>query len=144
MAQAATSLTGRCMCGACTFSATPDAMQGGACHCEMCRKWSGGMFLAVACGDTVVFDEGSPVVTFDSSDWGQRVFCGTCGSTLVWQTKGGAHQNVAAPAFDDQEAFPITSEIFIDKKPSTFTLAGITDQMTEAEIMAKYAPQGDA
>jgi hypothetical protein len=132
------------MCGAATFTAVPQDMKGGACHCEMCRKWSGGIFLGVYCGSSVEFASGSPVVTFDSSDWGQRLFCGTCGSTLVWQTKDKAHQTVSAPAFDDQNAFPITSEIFIDKKPSTFALAGITDQMTEADVMAKYAPEAGA
>ncbi len=144
MPNPAPSMTGRCMCGACSFAATPQEMKGGACHCEMCRKWSGGVFLAVYCANTVTFDEGAPVAIFDSSDWGQRVFCSTCGSTLMWQTKDGVHQSVSAPAFDDQDAFPITSEIFIDKKPSTFALAGITDQMTEAEVMAKYAPDGGA
>jgi len=139
-----TRMTGRCMCGACTFSAVPETMTGGVCHCDMCRKWAGGMFMAVGCGATVEFDDGSPVVTFDSSDWGQRVFCGTCGSTLVWQTKDLSHQSVAAPAFDDQDAFPITSEIFIDCKPDTFALAGELSQMTQAETMATFAPEGGA
>lgn len=134
-------MTGRCMCGACTFTAVPSKMESGACHCEMCRKWAGGVFLAVSVS-AMTFDDAAPIRVFDSSAWGERVFCGTCGSTLVWRTKDLSHQSVAAPAFDDQGAFPVTSEIFIDSKPATFDLAGDHLRMTQAEVMAKYAPEG--
>ena len=47
-----TTSTGRCLCGAVTFTATP---RGGmhACHCDTCRRLSGGILFSVDCGDSV-------------------------------------------------------------------------------------------
>ena len=133
-------MTGACLCGACSFTAVPQASHGGACHCGQCRKWSGGIFLAVYCGENVTFVDGAPLGVYSSSAWGERVFCTVCGSTLVWRTKDLKMQSVSVQAFDTPEAFPITEEIFIDRKPDTYALAGDLSQMTEAEVFAKYGP----
>ncbi len=138
-----TPLAGRCLCGACTFTAEPKP-QAGVCHCSMCRKWSGGIFMATDCGDTLRFSEGAPVRTYRSSDWGQRLFCERCGSTLAWQTADGTHSSVSIQAFEDPGAFTIATEIFIDDKPASYALAGETTKMTGAEVMALYAPQPGA
>jgi len=138
-----TPMTGRCMCGACDFAAVPTTLESGACHCEMCRKWAGGVFMAVSATD-VVFSDAAPLKVYDSSDWGERVFCSTCGSTLVWQTKDGAHKSVSAAAFDNPNAFPLTSEIFIDRKPDAFAFVGDHARLTKADVMAKYAPDAGA
>ena len=50
-------LSGKCLCGA--ISVTADITEKdtvGACHCSMCRKWSGGTFLAVHVGDRASFE----------------------------------------------------------------------------------------
>ena len=39
--------TGSCLCGAVTFTATELPDETGACHCQMCRKHSGGVFLGM-------------------------------------------------------------------------------------------------
>ena len=134
-------LNGRCLCGKVMFTATPKSMQMGVCHCSMCRKWTGGTFMAVDCSGGVRFEEGAPVKAYDSSAWGERLFCSNCGSTLVWQTKDKSHQSVAAQAFDDPAAFAFAMEIFIDQKPDNYEFANETKKMTEAEIMAMFAPK---
>ena len=135
-------LRGKCLCGACTLTATPTSNDAGVCHCGQCNKWTGGMFINVYCGNSVVFDEGSPVGSYKGSEWGERIFCKKCGSSLVWQTQDGAHQSVSIQAFDDPAQFALTSQIFIDRKPRCYALANETEDMTEAEVMAKYAPDG--
>ncbi len=97
--------------------------------------------MAVDCGDSLAFADGAPVVSYRSSDWGQRLFCGTCGSTLAWQTADGSHSSVSIQTFDDPARFAITTEIFFDEKPSSYALANETRKMTGAEVMAMYAPQ---
>ena len=141
MATDATPLTGSCMCGACTFTAMPVLATAGACHCRMCQKWAGGIFLAVDCGRSVQFAEGAPVQSYKGSRWAERLFCGTCGSSLVWQTQDGANQHVSIQCFDDPGQFPVDSEIFIDRKPSNYALAGDHKTMTEAEVFAMFAPE---
>ncbi len=137
-------LSGRCLCGACTFTAVESGRGGGACHCGMCRHWTGGIFLTVDCGDSVRFDDGVPLGSYKGSDWGERVFCTQCGSSLLWQTQDGANQNVSIQCFDDPSRFEIGVELFIDRKPSSYALAGTRKTLTEAEVFAMFAPQGDA
>jgi len=49
--------TGSCMCGAVSFPVTAQITQTNACHCNMCRKWSGGVFFGVVVPkDGIAFD----------------------------------------------------------------------------------------
>ncbi|MGB5871042.1 MAG: GFA family protein [Albidovulum sp.] len=137
-------LTGACLCGACTFSATPVAQTASICHCEMCRRWTGGLYMAVDCGASVSFDPGAPLGSYKGSAWGERRFCKTCGSSLVWQTQDGAHQHVSAQAFENPAQFELTSQVFIDCKPDNYALSNKTKNMTEAEVFAMFAPQPEA
>nr|WP_252865540.1 GFA family protein [Brevundimonas diminuta] len=77
-----------------------------ACHCERCRRTSGGVSLSVDCGDTVEVE--GPLATYDSSDWAERQFCSACGSNLFWRLKAGGMVMVSVQAFcgrkDDDEA----------------------------------------
>lgn len=132
---------GRCLCGAVTFSATPKGGMG-ACHCEMCRRMSGGVFLAVECEDDLTVE--GPLKTFDSSEWAQRQFCSECGSTLFWRPKAGGSTAVSVQAFADPGAFAFESEIFIDAKPISYDFAGDRPRLTEAEVVAQSAPQDGA
>jgi len=136
-------LKGSCMCGACTFTAVP-AAGGGAnvCHCKMCQKWAAGMYMAVDCGNSVVFDDLAHVGSYKGSAWGERLFCKTCGSSLVWQMQGGAGQGVAMHAFDDPAQFVLKNQWFIDKKPDNYALTNQTRNLTEAETIAAFAPGG--
>lgn len=142
MAEGAT-LQGKCLCGACAFTATPTSLDAGVCHCGQCNSWTGGMFINVYCGDTVAFAEGAPLGSYKGSAWGERIFCTICGSSLAWQTQDGAHQSVSIQAFDDPSQFTLTTQIFTDRKPGCYALANETEMMTEAEVMAKYAPDDE-
>lgn len=132
---------GACLCGACRFTATPEH-GAHACHCGNCRKWSGGIFLSVHCGTSVVFNADAPLARFASSEWAERVFCGRCGSSLVWQMKDGSSQIVSIQAFEDPGGFAIQSQIYVDHKPDNYALANRTEMLTEAEVIAKYATVG--
>ncbi|WP_224823387.1 GFA family protein [Cognatishimia sp. MH4019] len=133
------SLTGSCLCGASTFEAELGPMGAGACHCGMCRKWSGGVYLSVDCGESVKFKEGAPLGSYKGSEWGERVFCKDCGSSLLWQTQDGKNQHVSIQCFEDPSQFEIGMELFIDRKPSSYALEGERNKMTEAEIFAMFA-----
>ena len=133
-------LRGSCLCGACTLSVEAGT-EAGVCHCGMCRKWSGGMFIAVQAESAPQIADGAPVGVYRSSEWGERVFCRDCGSSLMWRSVDGSHYAVSVQIFDDPAAFPVTSEIFIDHKPASYSLAGTRPTMTEAEFMAQIAQQ---
>lgn len=136
-------VTGRCLCGACRLTATTTEQNSHACHCGMCQTWSGGVFMAVSCGESVRFNEGAPVRSYRASSWGERIFCAECGASLVWQVQGGTHQNVALACLAERDDFPLTSEIYIDHKPSGYAFAGDHRRQTAAEVEAGRTGQDD-
>lgn len=130
---------GKCLCGAVTFTAEVPEMKMGVCHCSMCRSWTGGVFMSVGC-KSLNFAEDAPVGVYASSDWGQRLFCKECGSTLAWQSKDLTHNVVSVQALGEPSAFEFVSEIFIDEKPGNYAFEGHRKTMTGAEVMAAFAP----
>ncbi len=130
---------GKCLCGASQFTAILAGNEAGVCHCEMCRKWTGGMYISTSCGSSVVFDEGSPVVSYKGSKWGERLFCGKCGSSLLWQAQDGTNQYASIQCFENPEQFNLVLEIFHDRKPANYALRNETKKMTEAEFFTEMA-----
>jgi hypothetical protein len=129
-------MTGQCLCGALRFKAVPKSNEMGVCHCGMCRRWAGGVFMAVSCGPNVEVENDEHLGVYTSSDWGDRCFCKVCGSTLFWRMRDGTNIAVSMQAFDDPEAFRFSSEIFIDDKPGNYEFANATKQQTGEEMAA--------
>lgn len=137
-------LAGGCLCRAVRFTAAPAAMTMEVCHCNMCRRWVGGPFLSVQCGESVKVENESALLVHPSSDWAERVSCATCGSALFWRPrKAGGNTAVAAGAFDDDGVFTMSEEIYVDEQPATYAFANKTHRMTGPEVVAAYqASQG--
>lgn len=131
--------SGGCLCGAVRLSASPTKLEMDVCHCSMCRRWSGGVFMAVPCGDTLRFDKDDELAIFRSSDYGERLFCRSCGSSLAWRMQDGSNAAVSMQAFDDIEGFVFAEEIFVDEKPDHYTFANETRKLTRADVMAQFA-----
>ncbi len=100
------------------------------------------MYMAVDCGNSVVFNDPSQVGSYKSSEWAERLFCKTCGSSLVYQMLDGSGQGVSMQAFDDPSQFVLKMQWFIDKKPDNYALANKTETKTQAECFAMFAPEG--
>ncbi|KAA0970671.1 GFA family protein [Aureimonas fodinaquatilis] len=132
-------LSGGCLCGNVRFSAVPEKLEMDVCHCSMCRKWSGGVFMAVPCGDSVEFVKSDTLETYKSSEWGERLFCRACGSSLFWRLQSPHQYVVAMHAFDDISQFHFAEEIFIDEKPAHYSFSNDTRKLTGAEVMAAFA-----
>ncbi len=74
-------MLGHCLCGAVTVTFEPTENKLGACHCEMCRRWTGSALLEIDAKPGTVHYEG-PVKSYASSDWAERAWCASCGTTL--------------------------------------------------------------
>ena len=134
--------SGRCLCGAVQLSiaVVPDHL--GACHCAMCRKWGGGPFLAIDCGTDVQIDGEQHVTVFDSSEWAERGFCSKCGTHLFYRLKDTQQYMLPIGLLDDDPQVVFNSQIFIDEKPGYYSFANETENMTGAEVFAKFgAPE---
>ena len=128
-----TKVTGRCLCGAVRYSAKALGRGLNACHCGMCQRWSGGIFLNATITD-LEFEDEDHLRFFASSDSAERGFCSTCGSSLLWRSSDGETLVVSSGTLDDQSRFALTSEIYIEDKPPGYDLSGDHPRLTEAEF----------
>ncbi|WP_226780098.1 GFA family protein [Oceaniglobus trochenteri] len=140
--------TGGCLCGAVryTLAERPEGLH--ACHCSMCRRHTGGIALAVSVAPGgIVFQSDAALRVHATSDWAERAFCGTCGSSLFWRltAPGPAQGNMAlySGTLDDLEGLELIEEIYVDHKPEGYAFAGERKRMTEAEVLAQFGI-GDA
>lgn len=141
--------TGRCLCGAVRFTARNVRDQFGACHCDMCRRWTGSALLGVTVpeGD-VTWDGAGHIATRQTSAWAERAWCRECGSGLWFRVtlESDWSGNVELPIglFDDADGMVMTNEIYIDHKPDSFAYAGTGRKlMTRADCVAKFAVLND-
>jgi hypothetical protein len=133
-------MQGGCLCGAVRFTASLKDREVGACHCSMCRKWTGGPFMVIDCGDTIKVENESNLGVYRSSEWAERCFCKTCGSVLFYRLVQNGNCYASAEAFDDRAGYALTSQVFIDEKPAYYDFANKTHNMTGAEVFAAFAP----
>lgn len=120
------------------FTASNLSKSVGACHCNMCRKWSSGPYMAVDCGTEVSYEGEDNLTIYDSSAWAERGFCKNCGSNIFYRLKESKQTMIAAGLFDDNSLFIFDHQVFIDKKPEFYNFENKTKNMTEAEVFAKY------
>jgi hypothetical protein len=110
-----------------------------ACHCAMCRRWGGGPALTIRAAGPAEIRGVEHVATFQSSEWGQRQFCRTCGTHLFFAAPSVNYFGISAGAVDDLGGLTFTTEIFIDMKPDLYDFANPTRRLTEAEFTAQFA-----
>ncbi|MCA8898906.1 MAG: GFA family protein [Hyphomonas sp.] len=126
-------LTGRCLCGAVTYS-LPDAFEYALiCHCSQCRRATGSAFkpfggiplalLRITDGEDRLLRYG------DGEDHDLR--CGTCGSLLYSVVRGGAYAHVTFGTLTDTPS----------KRPSVHIFAG---SKADWDHISDGLPQFDA
>ena len=76
--------TGGCLCGAVRYHLATAPSEAGYCHCHMCQRFSGAPVMAFATVPVAdfVLTRGKPRRR-RSSAFGERWFCGDCGSPLA-------------------------------------------------------------
>ncbi|MFP4537051.1 MAG: GFA family protein [Dichotomicrobium sp.] len=131
-------VTGRCLCGAVRYTATLNKREVDACHCTMCRRWSGGPLLNVETNDDMRFENAERVATYRASEWGERGFCRDCGTHLFWRMQDGSHVALSVGTLDDDTGLALTSEIFIDEKPAYYEFANATTRLTGQQVFEMF------
>lgn len=130
---------GRCLCGKVEIQARSMAANVGACHCETCRKWTGGPLMTVECEDAVTFSGIESITVYSSSEWAERGFCSCCGTKLFYMLKENGYYIVPVGLFDTEIAFCFDHEIFIEAKPRYYCFANDTRKMTGEEVYALFS-----
>ena len=108
--------SGRCLCGAVTYEVRGPLRDVVLCHCIECRRWTGSVgAFAAARAEHLVIGETEALHWIDSPDsarHAQRSFCGTCGSSLFWQARGGERIGIAAGTLDLPTGLRVAAHIF--------------------------------
>jgi hypothetical protein len=131
---------GHCLCGAVRFSAEHVETDHHACHCGMCRRWSGGSPFFATEVRGLVLEGTEHLGTYASSDWAERGFCRSCGTTLYYYLRPTQAYMMSVGAFDDPSKFRLVREIFIDRKPDGYAFAGDHPRWTESETFERLTP----
>ena len=102
-------IEGSCLCKAVTFAVNAEFEHPPeACHCQQCRKQTGGFFISVNIQKRDMRLRGDDhVLWYQSSQEVKRGFCGRCGSTLFWQ-----------PLKEDYEWIGVSAALFDSPLPS--------------------------
>ncbi len=129
------SVTGKCLCGAVRFAADAVDAEHHACHCSMCRGWTGGPMMAATVSG-VSFQGEENLGRYKSSDWAERGFCKQCGTSLFYHLKDPEMYMIATGVFDDSEQFRMVGEIYVDEKPTGYAFAGDHPRLTGDEFLA--------
>ncbi len=129
---------GSCLCGAIKFKANAIDLNVGACHCSTCRSWGGGAFMGVDCGTDVDFEHVETLTIFNSSDWAERGFCGTCGTHLFYRLKESGQHIMPAGILNIESDLNFDHQVFIEEKPGYYTFSNKTKEMTGAELFAMF------
>jgi hypothetical protein len=110
-------LRGSCLCGGVKFELTeaPDTLR--YCHCESCKKLSGGAGTVngrVPAGAIRILEGEDLLQTFEPAQGSAKTFCLSCGSNLFgggWPDAPTA--SVRASAIDDPFAARPSAHIFV-------------------------------
>ena len=133
-------VTGRCLCGAVTYSAQVEKPRLLACHCGMCQQWSGGVSLTTRPVVDIEFTGEDRIQYFASSSLVERGFCSVCGSNLVFRTKRTATEiAICSGTLDDASGFELRTEIYVDSKARGYSFSGDHRRLTEAEFLELMA-----
>ena len=114
--------TGHCLCGAVTITVRSHADAVSACHCSMCRRWSGSAFWGFEAHADAV-DIAGPVRTYRSSSFAERAWCDACGSH-IWFRDIGADYELPPGLFQGARNMPLVREVYADQALASVPLAG--------------------
>ena len=95
-------LTGGCQCGKVRYALYGAPTSADICHCRMCQKAVGNLFMAVAGvpRDRFAWTRGEPAV-FRSSSAAERGFCPDCGTPLTFRYLAKDAINVTLGSLDE-------------------------------------------
>ena len=135
-----TQLKGQCLCGAVKVTAQMSRPMLRACHCDMCRQHTSGAFVSIA-ADPESIEVKGPATSYQSSEWAERGFCATCGSTLWYGTVHDGARNLSAGLFENAGGAPLKLELFVDKCPQGYAFAGDHKKLNTEDTIALFAPE---
>lgn len=96
------SWTGGCLCGRCRYRVDADPVAVGLCHCDMCKKATGGPFaVLVRVKEAELHWAGAEPAAYRSSPIAVRGFCPHCGTPLYLNYDRDYYLRLTVGSLDD-------------------------------------------
>lgn len=130
MSSESSELRAACLCGAVRLIGRRTDSPFAACHCSMCRRWSGHVWAGPEVEGLTV--EGDALRWFRSSDTAERGFCGNCGSSLVWRQIGAGTAAISAGALEPPSGLRLEGHIYTAHKGDYYDIADGLPQKAES------------
>lgn len=119
-------VTGACLCGAVKWSYDAPFTTMLHCHCSVCRKHHGTLFITTVVGPLGTFHwrEGTEKIgTWQSSPVERRAFCTICGSKVPRVEPGSQRVFMAAGGLEGELGIRPQMHLFAASKSANYTIA---------------------
>ena len=136
-----TEMSGGCLCGAVRFTARIADDEAGICHCRMCQRASGNVWLALKTVKRADVTWAREPDRYRSSPFARRGFCAACGTSLTWESDDDEEVDLTVASFDDPGRFRPVSQGGIESRHARWIdLRGLREGRTEdnESIVAKW------
>jgi hypothetical protein len=114
-------LTGGCQCGAVRYAIYAEPDSADICHCRMCQKAVGNLFMATAgvARQDFAWTKGAPA-TWQSSQIAERAFCAACGTPLSFRYLARERISVTTGSLDEPARGKPTRQLGIESRVPWF------------------------
>ncbi|PKF48922.1 GFA family protein [Enterovibrio nigricans] len=129
-------LTGQCLCGQIAYEVNQLEPKMGHCHCTMCRKFHGSAFATFGEAKASHFrftKGGNTLCVYEAENGTKRSFCGTCGSSLLFESSNsdGSLVEFALGTLDSPIAQSPDAHIFTRYAASWYEISDGLPQFSE-------------
>ena len=132
-------LEGGCLCGALRYRVSTSPIDSGYCHCRMCQRNTGAPVVAYVIFPDYgfIWTQGQPRL-FASSTEGRRLFCGNCGTFVVFRHVDYPNEiSVNTATLDDPSLAPPLRHIHVESKLPWFEIADdLPREQSRAVVLA--------
>lgn len=105
---------GGCMCGAVRYRVDGPQTYAGICHCDDCRRATGGAYVPWFGATPAAFAVTKGTITeYQSSPGIQRGFCATCGTSLTFRGDGWNDIAITIASLDEPNSITPESNVFL-------------------------------
>ena len=124
-------ITGKCLCGAVSFTVDGPLGRATACHCGQCRKQSGHHWASSSAVEGDITINGS-VKWYAASAVAKRGFCPNCGSFLFWKAHADDEISFSLGALDEPTGIKLECHIFVADKGDYYEIADGLPQLDKS------------